>query len=64
MRYRCIVSYRTSRSNTLSIWRTQAVGADVVSAAAAAVTKLRRRVRRPLTVVGIYLHVREGGGGV
>lgn len=62
MRFRCIVSYRTSRSKTVSTWRTEAHGVDIVSATVDAIAKLKRRQRRSLTVVGMYLHVKDGSG--
>jgi hypothetical protein len=61
MRFRCIVSYRTSRSKGLSTWRTPASGSDLVAATADVVAKLKRRLRRQVTVVGMYVHERNGG---
>ena len=59
MNFRCIVSYRTSRSNTISTWRTTLRSRDIVSATADLIAELKRRQRRALTVVGIYIHARE-----
>ena len=59
MRFRCIVSYRTSRSKSISTWRTSAQGTDVVSVTANIIEKLKRRQRRSLTVVGIYVWLQE-----
>lgn len=61
MRFRCIVSYRTSRSKGLSTWRTYARGSDLVGAVADAVMKLKRRMRRQVTVVGMYVQEQAGG---
>lgn len=57
MRYRCIVSYRTSRSKSIGTWRTSIRSRDIVSATANVVADLKRRQRRALTVVGVYIHV-------
>jgi hypothetical protein len=59
MRFRCIVSYRSTRSKSLSTWRTSAQGTDVVSVTADIIEKLKRRQRRSLTVVGIYVQLQE-----
>jgi hypothetical protein len=59
VRFQCIVSFRSSRSKTISNWRTSSQGDDVVVAAARAIEALKRRQRRVLDVVGIYLHVQE-----
>lgn len=59
MQYQCIVSYRTARSKTISIWRTSLRGADLLTVASAAITNLKKRQRQRLTVLGIYVRVRE-----
>ena len=59
MWFRCIVSYRSTRSKGISVWRASAQGADVASVAADIIEKLKRRQRRPLTVVGIYVQRQE-----
>ncbi len=59
MWFRCIVSYRSTRSERISVWRTSVRGTDIVSVAADTIAKLKRRQRRPLTVVGIYVHLRQ-----
>jgi hypothetical protein len=59
MRFRCIVSYRTSRSKSISTWRTSIQGKDLVSVTGDIVSELKRRQRRRVTVVGIYLQVQE-----
>lgn len=60
MRFRCIVSYRTARAKSISTWRTSLRGPDIVSVTADLIAKLRRRQRRVLTVVGIYVQLEEG----
>jgi hypothetical protein len=59
VRFQCIVSFKSSRSKTISNWRTTVQGDDVVMAAGRAIDALRRRQRRVLEVIGIYLHVQE-----
>jgi hypothetical protein len=59
MRYQCIVTFRSDRSKAPSNWRTSSDGPDVVSAATRAIDALRRRQRRALHVIGIYLHAQE-----
>ncbi len=59
MRFRCILSYRSERSKSISTWRTSVQGADFVSVTADVINKLKRRQRRPLTVVGIYVQLQE-----
>ena len=59
MRFRFIVSYRTARSKTVSTWRNSVQSRDLVSATANIVANLKRRQRRPLTVIGIYVQLQE-----
>ena len=59
MRFRCIVSYRTSRSKSISTWRTSIQGPDLVSVTANIIAELKRRQRRRVTVVGIYLRLQN-----
>lgn len=59
MRFQCIVSYRTTRSKGISSWRTSAQGTDVSSVTANVIEKLKRRQRRALTVVGIYVWLQD-----
>jgi len=59
MRFRCIVSYRTSRSKSISTWRTSIHGPDLVSVTANIIAELKRRQRRRVTVVGIYLRLQN-----
>lgn len=59
MRFRCIVSYRTSRAKSVSTWRTSIQGEDVVAATSKLTEALRRRQRRPVTVIGMYLHAHD-----
>ena len=59
MQFRCIVSYRSTRSKSISAWRTSVRGTDVPSVAANVIAKLKRRQRHPLTVVGIYVQLLE-----
>ncbi len=61
MRFKCIITYRTSRSNGLSIWKTQGSGQDHVSYAAKAIDTLRKKQRRQLTVIGLMIHQSDGG---
>ena len=63
MRFRCIVSYRTARSKSISTWHTTVHGKDISLATAKLVQMLKRRQRRPVTVLGMYLQVRETSGG-
>jgi len=59
MRFRCIVSYRSTRSKSISTWRTSIQGKDISSATMKLVEALKRRQRRPVTVVGMYLHAHD-----
>lgn len=59
MRYRCIVSYRTSRSKIDSTWRTTIQADDFLAVTTKIVSQLERRHRRKVTVVGLYLQVEE-----
>lgn len=63
MRFRCIVSYRTTRSKEVSTWRTSVQGRDFVSVTAEIIQQLKRRQRRPLTVIGIYVQAQERPAG-
>jgi CO dehydrogenase/acetyl-CoA synthase epsilon subunit len=56
MRFRCIVSYRSTRSKSVSTWRTNVQAEDITVATTRLVEKLKRRQRRPITVVGMYMH--------
>ena len=59
MRFQCIVSYRSSGSKSVSNWRTIARGKDIPSVTADVIEKLKRRQRRPLTVLGVYVRLQE-----
>ncbi len=59
MWFRCIVSYRSTGSKSISVWRASAQGADVVSVTADVIKKLKRRQRRPLTIVGLYVQLKQ-----
>lgn len=59
MRFRCIVSFRTTRGKTISTWRTSVQGKDFASASLKLIETLKRRQRRPLMVIGMYLHAQE-----
>ena len=58
-RFRCIVSYRSTRSKGVSTWRTSVRGRDFVSVTADLIARLKRKQRRPLTVVGLYVQLQE-----
>jgi hypothetical protein len=59
MWFRCIVSYRSTRSKSISVSRTNAQGTDVLSVTVDIIKKLKRRQRRPLTVVGLYVQLKQ-----
>ena len=59
MRFRCIVSYRTSRSKSILMWRTTTQGKDIGSVVADIIAKLRRRQRRAVSVTGMYVQLQE-----
>ena len=61
MRFRCIVSYRSTRSKSVSTWRTNIQGKDITLATLKLVEQLKRRQRRPVTIVGMYLHAHDAG---
>jgi hypothetical protein len=63
VRFRCIVSYRTARSERISTWRTSVRGRDFVAVIADVIEKLKRRQHRPVTVVGMYVHLQERSSG-
>ena len=56
MRLKAIITYKTSRSKDVSIWKTQGHGEDHLSFAAEAITQLKKRQRREVTVVGVLVH--------
>ena len=62
MRFRCIVSFRTTRSKSISTWRTSVQGKDIALATLKLMDTLKRRQRRPVTVIGMYLHAYASGG--
>jgi len=62
MRFRCILSFRTAGAKKVATWRTDVRQDDLVLATANAIQKLKRRQRRPLTVVGIYVQLVEAAG--
>ncbi len=59
MRFRSIVSYRSTGSKSISTWRTSVQGTDFVSVTADVIKQLKRRQRRPLTIMGIYVQLQE-----
>jgi len=59
MRFQSIVSYRSTGSKSISTWRTSVQGTDFVSVTADVIQQLKRRQRRPLTVMGIYVQLQE-----
>jgi hypothetical protein len=59
MHFKCILSYRTSRSKSICTWRTTLFGRDIASAVSDAIAKLRRRQRRALLVTGLYVQLLE-----
>jgi len=59
MRFQSIVSYRSTGSKSISTWRTSVQGTDFVSVTADVIKQLKRRQRRPLTVMGIYVQLQE-----
>lgn len=59
MRFKCIITFRTSRSQDISTWKAEAHGPDYVTVAADMIEQLRKRQRRRLTIVGVLVHDRE-----
>jgi hypothetical protein len=59
MRFKCILSYRTSRSKSISTWRTTSSGGDITAGVANAITELRSRQRRALVVTGVYAQLQK-----
>lgn len=55
MRLNCIITYRSERSKTISTWKTEAHGPDHGSVAADVIARLKKRQRRPLTIVGVMV---------
>lgn len=55
MRYHCIVSYRTNRTKSVNIWRTHAHGTDIPTVTANIISQLKRRQRRTVDVLGMYI---------
>jgi hypothetical protein len=60
MQFKCILSYRTSRSKSISNWHTTSSGSDIAAGVANAIAKLRNRQRRALVVTGIYMQLHNG----
>ena len=56
MHLKCIITYKTSRSREVSSWKTQGSGEDHLSFAAEAISQLRKRQRRQLTIIGVMVH--------
>jgi hypothetical protein len=59
MQFKCILSYRTSRSKTISTWHATSIGSDIQEGVANAITKLRNRQRRAVVVTGLYAQLQE-----
>lgn len=59
MRFRCIITFRTSRSQYVSTWKTEAQGPDHMTVAAEMIAELRKRQRRRLTIIGVLVHDRD-----
>lgn len=60
MRLKAIITYKTSRSREVSIWKTQGHSEDHASFAAEAIAELKKRQRRQLTVVAVMVHAASG----
>jgi hypothetical protein len=56
MRFKCIITFKTSRSRAVSSWRAKGHGEDHLSFAAEKISQLRKRQRRQVTIVGVMVH--------
>ncbi len=61
-RFQCIITYRTSRSQEVSSWKSLGRGEDHIAVAADMIARLRRRQRRRLTIIGVMVHDRDAAG--
>jgi CO dehydrogenase/acetyl-CoA synthase epsilon subunit len=59
MRFNCIITFRSTRSNTISNWKSKVQGTDHSSVAAYMIAQLRKRQRRPLVIVGVTVYDRD-----
>jgi hypothetical protein len=59
MRFKCIITYRSSRRSGVSSWKGEARGSDHVAIAADMIAQLRKRQRRPITIIGVLVHDRD-----
>ena len=59
MRFHYSVSYRTSRSKGVSVKRAHIKSKDFASVTGDIISELKRRHQRQVTVVGMYLQVKE-----
>ena len=59
MRFNCIITFRSARSKVISTWKTEARGPDHSTVAADMIAQLKKRQRRPLTIVGVMIYDRD-----
>jgi hypothetical protein len=59
MRFQYVVSYRTSRSKGVSVRRASIQSKDFASVTGDIISELKRSQRRNVTVIGMYLQVKE-----
>ncbi len=63
MRFSCIITFRSSRSSTISTRKTEARGPDHMTAAADTIARLKKRQRQPLTIVGVMVYDCDAAAG-
>ena len=59
MRFKCIITFRSSRNKEISTWKAETRGPDHITVAADMIAQLRKRQQRRLTIVGVLVHNRD-----
>jgi len=59
MRFKCVITFKSSRNQEISTWNAEARGPDHITVAADMIARLRKRQRRRLTIVGVLVHNRD-----
>jgi len=62
MRFKCVITFRTKRSQAVSIWKSQGRGRDHITFANDMIAVLRRSQKRPLRIIGVLVHDRANDG--
>jgi hypothetical protein len=59
MRFGYVITFRTKRSQGVSIWKGEGHGLDHITFANDMIAVLRRRQKRRLEIIGVLVHKRD-----